>query len=133
MNKIIKIFLALMVLIGAMCAENPGEGDIIAYPVPFNPGRSVLTIGYRDMPAAQIFYDKVVIDIYDSNGEDVFSWTGAYDSGGPTPNNKNIFIWNGRNSSGDAASAGEYTIKITIDNTQTGYHDSLIIPILIQR
>jgi hypothetical protein len=132
MSKIVKIFLALLVLTGVMCAENPGEGDIIAYPVPFNPGKSVLTIGYRDMPAAQIIYDKVVMEFYDSNGEDVFSWTGPYDSLNP-PTVKNIFIWNGRNSGGEAAAAGEYTIKITIDNTQTGYHDSVIIPILILR
>ncbi len=119
---IIFIFFTFFTFLNFRCENiNNDDDKIIIYPVPFNPHSQLLKIRYNDTPIPVV--DKVVINIYDINGDDVFN--GEFDS------LDNPIIWNGRNNSGKITDAGEYNIKITATNSQTGYYYSCLINFII--
>ncbi len=98
--------------------------SIIAYPVPFNPDRQTMKIGY-EQGATPDALDSVSIQVFDINGDMVLSR--SYTSLNPP------VIWNGRNSAGIMVSPGMYIIKITAENSATGEHGKKIIRILVNR
>jgi hypothetical protein len=93
-------------------------GNIIAYPVPFNPNiHNNLKI---DKIPPEV--TNIKIEIFDINGDSVFSRGYA---------STNI-IWNGRNNNGKIVKPGLYIIKITLE-TATGDYGKKIIRILVNR
>jgi hypothetical protein len=122
MRNLMIISLIALAVSGGRCDRSIKECGIIAYPVPFNPDRQVLNIAYTGAPA---IIDSVHVDIFDLNGDDVF--TGDYGSF------TSPILWNGRNSGGVIAEAGDYIIKVIIKNTQTGLYSECLVDIVIQR
>jgi len=98
------------------------EGRIVAWPVPFNPSRQVLTINYAPdaTPGAP---NRVKLEIFDINGDRVYE--GEY-TGLP-------ITWGGRNMSGRMVHPGMYIIKLTVENTTTGKLGRRIIRIVVAR
>ena len=98
--------------------------SIIAYPVPFNPDRQTMKIGYEQGATPEAL-DSVSVQVFDINGDMVLSR--SYTSLNPP------VVWNGRNSAGIMVSPGMYIIKITAENSATGEHGKKIIRILVNR
>ncbi len=94
-------------------------GNIIAYPVPFNPNIHN-NLSFKDIPLTAL---KIKIEIFDINGDSVFSR--EYSS------SSNV-LWNGRNSNGKIVKPGLYIIKITLE-TATGDYGKKIIRVLVNR
>lgn len=97
---------------------SPTDG-IIAYPVPYNPGKGVMKIA--DTSGA-LTGSTVELSVFDINGDKVMSrsfvgFTNTY--------------WNGRNESGTKVSPGLYIIKVTVE-TPSGYVGNKMIRILVQ-
>ena len=97
---------------------------IIAYPVPFNPDKQTMKIGY-EQGATPDALDSVSIQVFDINDDMVLSR--SYTSLNPP------VLWNGRNSAGTMVSPGMYIIRITAENSATGEHGKKIIRILVNR
>ncbi|MCP4137697.1 MAG: T9SS type A sorting domain-containing protein [bacterium] len=116
--------IVFMVLAGVNAAFALTATNIVAYPVPFNPNKiKFITIG--EPGATAEFSLRVDINIYDINGDKVFSRTYS----------KLPVQWNGRNSSGSLVKPGMYIIKVKIeDENESGdYGDfrSKLIRILV--
>lgn len=97
--------------------------NIIAYPVPFNSNFHTLRFKYKDGTTPETL-DRVRINIYDVNGDGVFS--ADYSS-------LAAIGWNGLNGNGKRAKPGLYLVKITIEYSATGEKDTGVIRILIVR
>ena len=112
----------LAVLSISLPAGALNEGGIVAWPVPFNPSRQVLTINYapETTPGAP---NRVKMEIFDINGDKVYE--GEY-TGLP-------ISWGGRNMSGRMVHPGMYIIKLTVENTGTGQLGRRIIRIVVAR
>ncbi len=96
--------------------------NVIAYPVPFNPDlHKNLKIANKPGTDAGAV-DKVKIEIYDINGDPVF--TKEYST------IINI-LWNGRNNKGRVVGPGLYIIKITLEDSASGEYRQKIIRILV--
>jgi flagellar hook assembly protein FlgD len=98
--------------------------NLIAYPVPFNPKKGnvkYITIG-NSPSASPLSVDKIVIEVFDINGDPVikkvFSSTEAR--------------WNGRNDNGRLVKPGLYIIKVTAENSMTGDFGKKLIRVLIK-
>ncbi len=90
--------------------------DIVAYPVPFNPQKKTLTIGYP-VGSPLTFTSKTIrVSIYDINGDLVIERSRS----------ANPLIWNGRNSSGRFVKPGLYILKIEIDDDNGDYGKKMI-------
>ena len=83
--------------------------NIIAYPVPFNPKKSVLKIDNPDSYSLEV-------KIYDINGDIVCSKSGSSDP----------VIWNGRDENGRYVKPGLYLIKVTAENAAGDYGKKII-------
>ena len=93
---------------------------IIAYPVPYNPKKGVLTV--RDNN--NITVNSVTLEIYDINGDPVAEK--HYSGLGLTG-----IKWNGRNSRGSYVKPGLYILRITAEDTGSGDYGKKLIRILI--
>jgi len=111
-----KFIIILMILISQAIYALDMTG-IIAYPVPFNPQKTKLKIGYAP-PAVGSHLIKVAI--HDINGDLVIKKTG----------NAFPVIWNGRNSSGKFVKPGLYIVKVEVDD-DTGDYGKKVIRILV--
>ncbi len=120
-NKILIALAVLFLSVQGVYALN--EKKIVAYPVPFNPDRQTLKIGYVGVTPDSL--TKVKIEIFDINGDRVYSYE---QTSLTTP-----IIWNGRNSTGRIVKTGMYIIKIVIEDSNTGDHGKKIIRILVNR
>jgi hypothetical protein len=97
---------------------------IVAWPVPFNPSRHMLTIDYapdavRDSPAP----DRIQMTVYDINGDKVFE--GTYSS---LP-----IAWNGRNASGNTVHPGMYIVRLVVEQVSQGSLARRVIRIVVVR
>lgn len=88
--------------------------NIVAYPVPFNPQKTKLTVG--DPGAVPGAPHKIKFSIYDINGDTVLS-----KSLSQLP-----VKWNGRNGSGKLVKPGLYIIKVEIDDDDGDYGKKVI-------
>lgn len=96
---------------------------IVAWPVPFNPSRQVLTIDFE--PGSTTYaHDSVKIEIFDINGDRVYE--GQYSHAMPVR-------WGGRNMSGTMVHPGMYIIKVTVEDSATGGLGRRIIRIVVVR
>ncbi len=95
--------------------------SVIVYPVPLNPYKHSLTID--DQPKGLPATLKVKIEIFDINGDPVFS--GNYMS-------LREIKWNGRNNNGKMVKPGLYIIKISAEDLSTGAFAHRIIRILVK-
>lgn len=98
-------------------------GNLIAYPVPFNPRKGTvkyITIG-NDPAKPPLVIDRFKIEIFDINGD--FVCTRHYNTSSAT--------WNGRNDNGTLVKPGMYIIKATVENSSTGDFGRKTIRILI--
>ncbi|PKL17396.1 MAG: hypothetical protein CVV49_11310 [Spirochaetae bacterium HGW-Spirochaetae-5] len=87
--------------------------SIVAYPVPFNPEKTKLIV---DNPAASFGAHKVLLSIFDVNGDMVLKKTlSAFP-----------VYWNGRNGGGRLVKPGLYIIKIEIDDDNGDYGKKII-------
>ena len=128
MKKIILPFLLFFSVSAIFCSKALDNNDIIAYPSPFNPGKQILSISYPNgVPSPAL--DSENIEISDINGDVIFHGAYALTSLAFT----NPVIWNGRNDAGDFVNAGEYIIKVVVQNTSTGYYSLASIELLVQR
>jgi hypothetical protein len=121
MKKIILITILLIFLqIDFLSAINMGQ--IIVYPIPFNPrtGSKLLTLGDKSGGPAGTY--SIDIEILDINGDEVFS------------RNYTTFPvrWNGYNKKGKRVSPGFYILKAEVEDTATGSQDSKIFRILVR-
>ena len=89
--------------------------NVVAYPVPFDPHKNKLKIGFP--VASGIIFDneKIKAVVYDINGDTVtnISSTAGTD--------ETACIWNGRKSNGEYVKPGLYLIKVEISATDGGY------------
>ncbi len=89
--------------------------NVLAYPVPFDPHKNKLKIGFP--VASGIIFDneKIKAVVYDINGDTVtnISSTAGTD--------ETACIWNGRKSNGEYVKPGLYLIKVEISATDGGY------------
>ncbi len=92
---------------------------IVAYPVPFNPKKTVLKIDNPSSPGASTH--TIHVEIFDINGDLV---TRKNSSSLPV-------IWNGRNNSGRYVRPGMYIIKVEAENSTTGDYGKKNIRILV--
>ena len=88
---------------------------VIAYPVPFNPKKHSLSV--MDKSAAPLAASMIMMEIYDINGDLVFSRRYA---------SLEAVKWNGRNDSGVMVKPGLYIIKLEIEDSSGGYGKKLI-------
>ncbi|MBN2038546.1 MAG: T9SS type A sorting domain-containing protein [Spirochaetes bacterium] len=120
--NILIIFLFLINLTGTIFALD--MDDIVAYPVPFNPGiHNNLRIGYKPGVTSTDPVNKIKIEIFDINGDTVL--TREYTSLNA--------VWNGRNSKGKLVKSGMYIIKVSMENINTGAYGQKMIRILVNR
>jgi hypothetical protein len=117
MKIITKIIIAVLVIC-SHTAYSFDLKDIAAYPVPFNPQKKTLTV---DNPAGTLGPHKVLLSIYDINGDLVIKKTL---STFPVK-------WNGRNSSGRYVKPGLYILKVEVDDDDDAHYGKKIIRILI--
>jgi len=89
--------------------------DIAAYPVPFNPKKITLKIGYPVGMAVPSGYSINVI-VFDINGDLVVKKTGA----------QMPVVWNGRNGSGRYVKPGLYILKVEIESIDGDYGKKII-------
>ena len=108
-NRIIFIF----ILITSQAAYAFDLKNLAAYPVPFNPQKKTLTV---DNPAGSLGAHKVIISIYDINGDLVIKKSlSAF----PVK-------WNGRNNTGRYVKPGLYIIKVEVDDDDGTYGKKMI-------
>lgn len=88
--------------------------NVVAYPVPFDPHRNKLTIGYP-VAGGNFNSEKVNAYVYDINGDTV---TVISTTAGVA---ERACIWNGRRSNGEYVKPGLYLIKVEISNSDGGY------------
>ncbi len=117
--KLLKtIFLFSFIFLG-MGAYSLDMKDVVAYPVPYDPHKGVLTIGYpAGYSGSTAFNIKVVV--YDINGDIVVERDRA----------QLPLKWNGRNKSGRRVKRGMYLLKVTVENDD-GEYGRKIIRILV--
>jgi len=116
-------FLMIVISTHGLFALN--TGGIIAYPVPFNPGNGVFTVG--ELPVNTTSVDGVAVDrisftVFDINGDRVFNRN----------YNQMPVKWSGRNDSGKIVAPGFYIIKIVVEENATAKYGSRIIRILVK-
>lgn len=123
MKKIILILLGSLALAFVIQTGSSALdlSSIIVYPVPLNPYRNPLTIKGEATVYASTY--KVKIEIFDINGDPVFS--GNFMS-------LTIINWNGRNNNGRMVKPGLYIIKISAENLSNGDFGHRIIRILVK-
>lgn len=92
---------------------------IVAYPVPFNPKKTVLKIDNPSSPGASTH--TIHVEIFDINGDLV---TRKNSSSLPV-------LWNGRNNSGRHVKPGMYIIKVEAEDSTTGDYGKKNIRILV--
>lgn len=97
---------------------------IVAWPVPFNPSRHMLTVDYapgavKDTPAP----DRIQMTVFDINGDRVFE--GTY-SALPV-------YWNGRNTGGNTVHPGMYIIRLVVEQVPLGTLERRVIRIVVVR
>lgn len=115
--KLINRIVFITILVCSQAVYAVSLKDIAAYPVPFNPKKKILTI---DNPAASLGPHKVIMSIYDVNGDLVIKKSlSAFPA-----------RWNGRNSSGNYVKPGLYIIKVEVDD-EDGTYGKKIIRILV--
>lgn len=123
MKKTIFIILGSLVL--SLCIKTGSNAldlsSIIVYPVPLNPYRNSLAI--RDYQTVWPATTKVKIEIFDINGDGVFSrdYMGF-----------NSIQWSGRNNDGKTVKPGLYIVKISAEDLATGVTAQRIIRILVK-
>jgi flagellar hook assembly protein FlgD len=123
-NKMKFTIMAIMLFFAGGDLHALSTGNLIAYPVPFNPKKgSVKYITIGNSPSAgALAVDKIIIEVYDINGDPVikkeFSSTEAR--------------WNGRNDHGRLVKPGLYIIKVTVENSMTGDFGKKLIRVLIK-
>jgi len=117
MKNTIKTIIVMMcaccvVCSGALALDMSG---VRAYPVPYNPEKS---IGLKLLlPAVPDISGIIKISIFDINGDLVFNR--EYSSVG-------LFVWNGRNLSGRKVKPGLYIIKVSAEGSNGEYGKKLI-------
>ena len=89
---------------------------IVSYPIPFYAGNGVFQV--RDFSG--INFNKVRINIYDGDGEEVSA--GRY-PGYPA-------LWDGRDKNGRRVKPGLYIVKIDAEDVTTGLHGKKLVKIL---
>ena len=117
------IFILVVILV--VCSQLAFAIDIkniIAYPVPFNPKKSVQYITINNPSNTPTGNFKIKVQVYDVNGDKVF-----YRDYTSFP-----IRWNGRNNSGLLAKPGFYIIKLEVEDSDTGGYNKKIIRILIR-
>ena len=118
--KLKKFFLIICLIVCCNSLYAITAKDIIAYPVPFNPNKQILSIGTK--PGAGLIIDHSVnVSIYDINGDFIIKKSAS----------KKNAIWNGRNKSGRIVKPGLYILKVEIEEESTGEYIKKIIRILI--
>ncbi|HNX24608.1 MAG TPA: FlgD immunoglobulin-like domain containing protein [Spirochaetota bacterium] len=115
--KLTNRIIFIVILISSQAAYAFDIKGIAAYPVPFNPQKKTLTIGF---PGASSSVHKIKVVIYDINGDLVIE-----KSGSQVP-----LYWNGRNSSGRHVKPGLYILKVEVDDDD-GTYGKKIIRILV--
>lgn len=118
---------ALCVALLLMCSGqlfSLSADRIVAWPVPFNPSRQMLTVDYapdavKDSPAP----DRIQMTIFDINGDRVFD--GTYSA---LP-----IYWNGRNTSGNTVHPGMYIIRLVVEQVSLGTLERRVIRIVVVR
>lgn len=124
MKKSIKHILAISFMLTSSVAFSLNADKIVAWPVPFNPNRHVLTIDYapefqKDVPAP----DKIHLAIFDINGDKVFE--NSYSS---LP-----IYWYGRNMRGNVVQPGLYIIRLIVEQSSLGTFQRRTIRVVIVR
>lgn len=119
-----RIFITIFFIIFLSYNAFPLNMDkIVAYPVPFNPKKQVLHIGYEPGTPPETI-DRVEIDIRNINGDTVFSRVFSSLSAS--------IQWNGENSKGKKVKSGLYIIIVKVENTANGDSGNKIIKILVR-
>lgn len=113
--SVIAVLIFCVITIVPLKAYNMKE--VIAYPVPFNPKKTILNIGETAPVAGYI----IRAEIFDINGDRVCEKSGS---------NMQL-IWNGRDDSGRYVKPGLYIVKVTVENSSTGDYGKKIIRILV--
>jgi len=89
--------------------------NVVAYPVPFDPHKSKLTIGYPQSGGDFLpVENRAEVTVFDVNGDIVTVINGV-------PSGKIACIWNGRRGNGEYAKPGLYLIKVEISASDGGY------------
>ncbi|HRX16235.1 MAG: hypothetical protein JXK07_02285 [Spirochaetes bacterium] len=117
--KIITI-IAVVICFGSLISAS--EESIIAYPVPFNPGTTSLTIADKSSSFTGVPI-RINIDIFDICGDKIFN--GSY--------NSFPVLWKGYSSGGKRVSNGLYIVKVTVENLSTGSIEKKVIRILVKK
>ncbi|MBN2159666.1 MAG: hypothetical protein JW807_09740 [Spirochaetes bacterium] len=109
MKYIVTIFsVCSLLLVSVQISYAYRTKGVVFWPLPYYPGIGVFQV----TDYAGVLFNKVRMKVYDMNGEQIAS--GLF-PGYPV-------IWNGRNSDGDRARPGVYTVKIEAENVLTGLH-----------
>jgi flagellar hook assembly protein FlgD len=89
--------------------------NVVAYPVPFDPHKNKLTIGYPQSGGNFLAVEnRAEVTVFDINGDIVTVINRS-------PSGKIACIWNGRKSNGEYVKPGLYLIKVEISSTDGGY------------
>ena len=89
--------------------------DVVAYPVPFNPGKNTLKIGYPSGYTVPTGY-RLNVEIFDINGDLVTKKAG----------NQMPVVWNGRSGNGKFVKPGLYILRVEIENDAGDYGKNTI-------
>jgi flagellar hook assembly protein FlgD len=108
------VFLLFLIILFSQQLQAVDIKNVVAYPVPFDPHKNKLTIGYP-VAGGNFNSEKVKAYIYDINGDTV---TVISTTAGAA---ERACIWNGRRSNGEYAKPGLYLIKIEISDSDGGY------------
>lgn len=111
-----KIFFLFFVVM-ACSAHALDKSKIIAYPVPFNPNNTVLTVRDDNLAGG-----VMKVEVMDINGDKVHSGSVS----GST------YAWNGRNDKGHSVKPGLYIVKVTIEVPGSTTFERKLIRILVK-
>jgi flagellar hook assembly protein FlgD len=104
------IFISILAVLISGTAASAGD-KLIAYPVPFDPGRQSLRLKFEpERPAGNLH-----VEIYDINGDLLLSRDYSYNSNGD-----NGFRWKGYDSQGRSVSNGMYIVKTKWEDAASG-------------
>jgi len=120
MKRIFLIVLLVCVFIQPLFPLN--MGNIVAYPVPYYPYKSIKKyITIDDRSGGPAGPHNIKMTVYDINGDEVF--TRDY-SAFPVK-------WNAYNKNGKLIKPGMYIVKLIVENTATGGEGSKVFRVLI--
>lgn len=108
------LFIFLLIILVPVLLHAVDIKNVVAYPVPFDPHKNKLIIGYPASVVESLAGYSSKVTVFDINGDIVTVFNGS-------SSGKIACKWNGRRANGEYAKPGLYLLKVEISDADAGY------------